>query len=221
MKGVQKRYKRKSVLKDVSFQMKEGEIVGLVGENGAGKSTLLQILATAMEPTAGELRLDGKWYEDDFKQLRQIIGYVPQDISVWEEYTVEENMRFFEKLSWIRRSPEECRNLCLDMQLTQWKEPVHSLSGGMKRKLNLAISLLHDPILLLLDEPTVGIDLKSKTEIGSYLLNLAKKEGKMILYTSHDMDEITNVCDRVYSIGDDPFYPTLLKERGIEVEQLT
>jgi len=84
----------------------------------------------------------------------------------------------------------------------------------------LAISLLHDPILLLLDEPTVGIDLKSKTEIGSYLLNLAKKDGKMILYTSHDMDEITNVCDRVYSIGDDPFYPSLLKERGIDVERL-
>ena len=206
---------------DVSFQMKEGEIVGLVGENGAGKSTLLQILATVLQPTAGELRLDGKRYEDDFKRLRQKIGYVPQDISVWEEYTVEENMRFFEKLSWKRRSLEECRNLCLDMQLTQWKEPVHSLSGGMKRKLNLAISLLHDPILLLLDEPTVGIDLKSKTEIGSYLLDLAKKEGKMILYTSHDMDEITNICDRVYSIGDDPFYPTLLKERGIEVEQLS
>jgi len=218
--GVQKRYRRKSVLKDVSFQMKEGEIVGLVGENGAGKSTLLQILATAMEPTAGEVRLNDKRYEDDFKQLRQIIGFVPQDISVWEEYTVEENMRFFEKLSWKRRSPEECRKLCLDMQLTQWKEPVHSLSGGMKRKLNLAISLLNDPLLLLLDEPTVGIDLKSKTEIGSYLLNLARNEGKMILYTSHDMDEITNICDRVYSIGDDSFYPSLLKDRGINVEQL-
>lgn len=221
VKGVQKRYKRKNVLHDVSFQMIEGEIVGLVGENGAGKSTLLQILATALQPTAGELRLNGNRYEDDFKQLRQKIGYVPQDISIWEEYTVEENMRFFEKLSWKRRSLEECRNLVLDMQLTQWKEPVHSLSGGMKRKLNLAISLLHDPILLLLDEPTVGIDLKSKTEIGSYLLDLAKKRGKMILYTSHDMDEITNLCDRVYSIGDDPFYPSLLKNRGIEVEQLS
>lgn len=219
--GVQKRYRRKSVLKNISFQMKEGEIVGLVGENGAGKSTLLQILATAMEPTAGEVRLNGKRYEDDFKQLRQIISFVPQDISVWEEYTVEENMLFFEKLSWKRRSPEECRKLCLDMQLTQWKEPVHSLSGGMKRKLNLAISLLNDPLLLLLDEPTVGIDLKSKTEIGSYLLNLARNEGKMILYTSHDMDEITNICDRVYSIGDDSFYPSLLKDRGVDVVQLT
>ena len=130
-------------------------------------------------------------------------------------------MMFFEKLSWKRRSKSECQQLCLDMQLTHWKEPVQSLSGGMKRKLNMAISLLHNPSLLLLDEPTVGIDLKSKTEIGTYLHTLAKKEGKMIIYTSHDMDEITNICDRVYSIGKDPFYLNLLRQNGINVEQLS
>ncbi|MBB4824385.1 ABC-2 type transport system ATP-binding protein [Sporosarcina luteola] len=218
--GVQKRYKRKQVLADVSFQLKEGEIVGLVGENGAGKSTLLQIIATAMEPSAGELRLYGNRYVDDMKNIRKKIGYVPQDISVWEEYSVKENMKFFERLSWKRRSLEECRQLCLDLQLTQWTEPVHALSGGMKRKLNLAISLLHDPILLLLDEPTVGIDLKSKTEIGSYLRRLATEEGKMILYTSHDMDEILTLCDRVASIGEDSFYFDLLQDRGVQVERL-
>ena len=218
--GVAKSYKRKIVLEDCSFQMKRGEIVGLVGENGAGKSTLLQLLATVMSPTAGEMRLEELSYTEDVKKIRRRIGYVPQDISIWEEFTVEENMLFFEKLSWNGRTPIECRQLCLDMQLTQWKEKVDSLSGGMKRKLNLAISLLHDPILLLLDEPTVGIDLKSKTEIGTYLNSLAKNEGKMILYTSHDMNEITNVCDRVYSIGEDPFYMDLLKSNGITVEQL-
>ena len=84
-------------------------------------------------------------------------------------------MLFFEQLSWKKRSKEECRQLCLDMQLTHWKEGVQSLSGGMKRKLNLAISLLHDPTFLLLDEPTVGIDLKSKMEIGSYLHRIGEK----------------------------------------------
>lgn len=219
--GVQKRYKRKNVLQDVSFQLKSGEIAGLVGENGAGKSTLLQIVATVMQPSAGELLLDGDQYKDSYKQLRRKIGYVPQEIAVWEEYTVEENMLFFEKLSWERKSAEECRQLCLDMQLTHWKEKVHSLSGGMKRKLNLAISLLNDPVLLLLDEPTVGIDLKSKMEISTYLRKLAKMAGKTILYTSHDMDEITNLCDRVYSIGEDPFYPDLLEGRGVEVVRLS
>ncbi len=218
--GLQKKYKEKTVLENMSFQMKQGEIVGLVGENGAGKSTLLQLLATVMQPTQGDLQLDGLSYKEDIKKIRQKIGYVPQDISIWDEFTVEENMLFFEKLSWKKRSKEQCRQLCMDMQLTHWKEGVQSLSGGMKRKLNLAISLLHDPVLLLLDEPTVGIDLKSKTEIGTYLRNLAKNEGKIIIYTSHDMDEITNVCDRVYSIGKDPFYTDLLKRKEVKVEVL-
>lgn len=217
---VVKSYKRKTVLENCTFQMEQGEIVGLVGENGAGKSTLLQLLATVMSPTAGEISFDGLSYKENIKKIRRKIGYVPQDISIWEEFTVEENMLFFEKLSWKRRTPEECRQLCLDMQLTQWKEKAESLSGGMKRKLNLAISLLHDPIFLLLDEPTVGIDLKSKTEIGAYLHALAKNEGKMIMYTSHDMDEITTICDRVYSIGKDPFYMDLLQKNHISVEKL-
>ena len=220
VKGVAKNYKRKTVLENCTFQMRQGEIVGLVGENGAGKSTLLQLLASVMLPTAGEISLNELSYDSDVKEIRRKIGYVPQDIAIWEEFTVEENMLFFEKLSWKRKTPEECRQLCLDMQLTQWKEKAESLSGGMKRKLNLAISLLHDPIFLLLDEPTVGIDLKSKTEIGTYLHDLAKNEGKMIMYTSHDMDEITNICDRVYSIGKDPFYMDLLRKNHIEVEQL-
>lgn len=218
---LQKKYKDKTVLENLSFQMKPGEIVGLVGENGAGKSTLLQLLATVMQPTQGEIQLDGLCYRNNRKEVRQKIGYVPQDISVWEEFTVEENMLFFEKLSWKRRTKEQCRQLCLDMQLTHWQEGVQSLSGGMKRKLNLAISLLHDPLLLLLDEPTVGIDLKSKTEIGAYLQNLAKNEGKMIIYTSHDMDEITTICDRVYSIGQDPFYTEFLKKKAVKVEVMT
>lgn len=219
--GLQKKYKDKTVIEDMSFQMKPGDIIGLVGENGAGKSTLLQVLATVMRPTQGYIQLEGLSYRTDINKIRQMIGYVPQDISIWDEFTVEENMLFFEKLSWKRRTREQCRQLCLDMQLTHWKEGVESLSGGMKRKLNLAISLLHDPVLLLLDEPTVGIDLKSKTEIGTYLQKLAKNEGKMIMYTSHDMDEIMNVCDQVYAIGKDPFYTDLLRKKAMEVEVIT
>ncbi len=218
--SLQKSYHKQKILNDVNLIVKPGEVVGLVGENGAGKSTLLEILATVQPQSNGSIILEDKSYSKDTKNIRKIIGYVPQEISLWEEFTVAENFLFFEKLSWKRRSLEECKQLCLDMQLNKWDEPVDSLSGGMKRKLNLAISLIHDPILILLDEPTVGIDMKSKEEIGNYLVNLAKNEGKMIIYTSHDMSEITSFCDRIYCLGKDPFYADLLKSRGIAVEEL-
>lgn len=218
--SLQKSYHKQKILNDVNLIVKPGEVVGLVGENGAGKSTLLEILATVLPESNGSIILEDRSYSKDIKNIRKIIGYVPQEISLWEEFTVAENFMFFEKLSWKRRSLEECKQLCLDMQLNKWEEPVDSLSGGMKRKLNLAISLIHDPILILLDEPTVGIDMKSKEEIGNYLVNLAKNEGKMIIYTSHDMSEITSFCDRIYCLGKDPFYADLLKSRGIAVEEL-
>lgn len=218
--SLQKSYHKHKILNDVNLLVNPGEVVGLVGENGAGKSTLLEIFATVLPQSDGSVLLENKSYSKDIKSIRKLIGYVPQEISLWEEFTVAENFLFFEKLSWKRRSLEECKQLCLDMQLNKWDEPVESLSGGMKRKLNLAISLIHDPILILLDEPTVGIDMRSKEEIGNYLVNLAKREGKMIIYTSHDMNEITSFCDRIYCLGKDPFYADLLKSRGLTVEEL-
>lgn len=218
--SLQKSYHKHKLLTDVNLLVNPGEVVGLVGENGAGKSTLLEILATVLPQSSGSIELESYSYSKNIKSIRKIIGYVPQEISLWEEFTVAENFLFFEKLSWKRRTLEECKQLCLDMQLNKWDEPVESLSGGMKRKLNLAISLIHDPILILLDEPTVGIDMRSKEEIGNYLVNLAKNEGKMIIYTSHDMNEIISFCDRIYCLGNDPFYSDLLKSRGLTVEEL-
>lgn len=220
IQNINKSYREHKVLDNISFHVNKGEVIGLVGENGAGKSTLLNIVATITKPNSGTIQLENLSYENNFKMIRKKVGYVPQEISIWEDFTVEENMLFFEKLSWTNRTKEECRQLCLDMQLTHWNERVHSLSGGMKRKLNLAISLLNNPILLLLDEPTVGIDLKSKNEIGKVLVDLAKSEGRTIIYTSHDMDEIRNFCDRVYSIGKDSFYSEYLTKKGILVEKL-
>ncbi|RKJ63848.1 ABC transporter ATP-binding protein [Butyricicoccus sp. 1XD8-22] len=215
-----KNYGKRKILEQVSFQIQRGEVVGLVGENGAGKSTLLTILATITKPTKGAIELNNVEYSKKLDDIRKMIGYVPQEISVWEEFTVEQNMLFFEKLSWKRHTKEECRQLCLDMQLSSWKEKVKDLSGGMKRKLNIAISLLNDPSLILLDEPTVGIDMKSKNEIGKYLVRLAKEQGKIILYTSHDMNEVITFCDRVYAIGQDSFYINLLQSNGVKVEKL-
>ncbi|MBP1947736.1 ABC transporter ATP-binding protein [Virgibacillus litoralis] len=216
IQSLSKEYGKKQILNSVTLTAKSGEIIGLVGENGAGKSTMLQILATLSQPTSGSISLDDQSYKKSKKHIRKKVGFVGQDIALWEEFTVKENMVFFEKLSWIKKSEVELRQLCRDMKLEKWDETVKTLSGGMKRKLNLAISLIHEPMLLLLDEPTVGIDLKSRKEIGSYLHDLAKNHGKMIIYTSHDMDEINNLCERVYCIGNDPFYRKLLQEYGKE-----
>jgi len=219
--SLKKSYGRRIVLEDVHFQVASGQIVGLVGENGAGKSTLLQILATLTKPNEGTLTYKGLEYgSKDEKKLRKEIGFVPQDIALWEDFSVKENMLFFEKLSWVKKNKQELRTLLEEMNLDRWKENVTKLSGGMRRKLNLAISLIHDPSLILLDEPTTGIDLKSRKEIGDYLHKQAKQAGKTIIYTSHDMNEIMDICDQVFFIGKDSFYAKVLEESGQEVIRL-
>jgi ABC-2 type transport system ATP-binding protein len=220
VKSISKQYHKHAILNNISFHVKPGEIVGLIGENGAGKSTLLKIIATLEQASSGDVELFEQGYAKNRKAVRKYIGYVPQDIAIWEELTVAENMLFFEKLSFQSKSSEELKQLCLDMNLQKWNEPVKTLSGGMKRKLNLAITLIHEPSILLLDEPTVGIDLKSKKEIGSYLFKQAKEKNRMIIYTSHDMDEITELCDRAICIGEDTFYPEILKNTGKEIISL-
>ncbi len=209
-----KSYGKNMIFDNLSFNVHPGEIVGLVGENGAGKSTLLSILAMVQKADAGTITLNHQCYQTDKKELRRQIGFVPQDLAIWEQLSVKENMQFFAQLSWVKKDMAELKELCLQMQLEKWDEPVKSLSGGMKRKLNIAISLIHDPHLLLLDEPTAGIDLKSRTEIGRYLKQLAS-QGKMIIYTSHDMDELRSLCDRVLCIGKDPFYKNIFHESPI------
>lgn len=213
-------YGNKTILHHVNFHIQTGEIVGLVGENGVGKSTLLHILASMIEQTDGHFTIDGE--SDEYPaRIRKKIGFVPQDIALWEDFTVKENMQFFERLSWKRKSNAALKELCEAMHLHEWDRRVQLLSGGMKRKLNMAISLIHDPPILFLDEPTVGIDLKSKKEIATYLTDLATTEHKTILYISHDMDEIMTMCNRVISIGEDPFYEQILSERGMEVTSLS
>lgn len=219
---ISKRYQHHTIFENVSFTVQPGEMVGIVGENGAGKSTLLRMLATLAMPSSGSIALFNHSYAQP-KVIRPFIGFVPQELSIFEELSVEENMKFFSKLSWKPRSMEECHALCTQMQLTEWKKQAAKLSGGTKRKLNLAISLIHDPKLLLLDEPTVGIDMRSKEEIGKYLYALAKEQQKMILLTSHDLHEIASYCDRVLLIGSDPYYAKTLKTLypHLPIENLT
>ena len=207
-----KKYGEKTVFEDLELSAEAGEIIGLVGENGAGKSTLLKILATLSLPSSGEISLMNQTYRKNEKKLREYIAYVPQDIALFEELTVMENMKFFQKLSRKKVSKEDLKALLSSVNLQADQVKVSNLSGGMKRKLNLAVSLISDPKLLLLDEPTAGIDLRSRIEIGAFLKKLALEKNILIIYTSHDMNEIEQVCSRVVIIGEDPFYSKILKD---------
>jgi len=211
VKNASRSYGNKTILHNLNFTVQPGEIIGLVGENGAGKSTLLNILASIQKPSSGTIHLNNLNSTKEKKLYRKLVGFVPQDLAIWDTLTVRENMLFFEKLGWVKKSESNLRTICKEMALDKWNEQTATLSGGQKRKLNLAISLIHEPALLLLDEPTVGIDMRSKAEIIAYLKQIAFIQKTMILYTSHDMDEIKNLCHRVICIGNDPFYQQLLE----------
>lgn len=212
VRSLSKSYGKKKVLENFNLSASKGEVIGLVGENGAGKSTLLKILATLLKEDSGQVLLNDRDYKKHYRSLRQYIAYVPQELALWEDLTVLENMKFFENLSKTRRSKEELKSILEAVQLKQDDKRVNQLSGGMKRKLNLAVSLINEPKLLLLDEPTAGIDLKSRIEIGDFLKNLAQEQKVLIIYTSHDMNEIEQICDRVVIIGQDDFYRNLLHQ---------
>ncbi|WP_043979747.1 ABC transporter ATP-binding protein [Priestia megaterium] len=194
--NVSKTYGKKRSLANVTLTVESGEVIGLLGPNGAGKSTLLSILSTITAPSSGNVTIGGLSLKKNQKAIREVIGYVPQDIALWEELSVKENMKMWSKMTSRSLSNEQLQSLCSAVQLEgRWKEKVKNLSGGMKRKLNIAVSLIHEPSVLLMDEPTVGIDLQSKLEIIRYIKQLAAK-GKTIIYITHDLNEILDVCHR-------------------------
>lgn len=211
-------YHKKEVLQDVSFTIHAGQIVGLVGKNGAGKSTLMHILATLQQPSSGILSFKNESYSH-VKKIRQHIGFVPQQLAILEDFTVAENMQFFNQFNRPKKSEQQLREICQSVSLDAWQQKGSELSGGMKRKLNLALTLIQSPELLLLDEPTVGIDLRSKLEIQTALLHLSQ-QGTTIVLISHDMDELTEVTERILHLGEDDYYMQQFAKRGITVERI-
>src|SRR5690625_1164901 len=127
LKEVAKSYGKNEVLSSINFKVEQGKIIGLVEENGAGKSTLLNIIATLKKPSRGTISYNNLNYHKNIKKIRKKIGYVPQEIAVWEHLSVRENMLFFEQLSWKRQSEEDLRKLCTEMNLTKWTEKVSTL----------------------------------------------------------------------------------------------
>lgn len=183
----------------ISFRADKGQTIGLLGPNGAGKTTTVSIIAGLVQPDAGEVRVDGHVLKSDTDPAKQRIGLVPQDLGLYEEMSAHENLHLFGSLYGLSGAPL-ARSMDEALELVGLKERVKDLvrdfSGGMKRRLNLAAALLHDPQLLLLDEPTVGVDPQSRNAIFDNLESL-KKRGKTLLYTTHYMEEAERLCDRL------------------------
>ncbi|MEA3321615.1 MAG: ABC transporter ATP-binding protein [Bacillota bacterium] len=194
-------FKNTQAVKGVNLYLEKGETVGLLGPNGAGKSTTISMLSSLVQPTSGDVLLKGESVKEQPQHLREILGVVPQEIAVFPELTAYENMSFFGKIyklpkSELKQRIEEVLTL-VGLEQRQ-KEPVKQFSGGMKRRLNIAVALLHQPEILIMDEPTVGIDPQSRNYILETVKKLNEEKGITVLYTSHYMEEVEFLCQRLY-----------------------
>lgn len=195
-----KKYGDLVAVKDVSFTMQEGEVFGLLGPNGAGKSTAISMLTCLFPPTKGEMRIYGQDVVKDADKVKKLIGVVPQEIALYPTLSARENLRFFGEMYGLKGRDLSTRVetvLAYVAMTERAKDAIKTYSGGMKRRINMAVGLLHSPKILFLDEPTVGVDPQSRNHIFESVKMLNKEQGMSILYTTHYMEEAERLCDRI------------------------
>jgi ABC-2 type transport system ATP-binding protein len=199
---LKKSYGHVLAVDDVSLRANAGETIGLLGPNGAGKTTTVSIIAGLVRPDSGSVKIEGRALSGDTDPIKRRIGLVPQDLALFDELTAQANLRLFAALYDLDGAAAE-RAIGDALSLVGLADRAHDrvkdYSGGMKRRLNLASALLHDPQILLLDEPTVGVDPQSRNAIFDNL-EVLKGRGKTLLYTTHYMEEAERLCDRVIII---------------------
>jgi len=199
VRNLTKRYGERVAVDGISFGVERGQTVGLLGPNGAGKTTTLAMITGLTPPDAGTISAGGSTLADDPEGLKRKIGLVPQDLALYEEIPARANLEVFGALYRMHGAPlaraiDEA--LALVGLADRAGDVVKSFSGGMKRRLNIAGAMLHDPELILLDEPTVGVDPQSRNAIFDNLAELQRR-GKTLVYTTHYMEEAERLCDRI------------------------
>ncbi|HTA82589.1 MAG TPA: ABC transporter ATP-binding protein [Bacteroidia bacterium] len=199
VKDITKSYGKTQAVKGISFSIKDGECFGLLGPNGAGKSSTINMLSMLFPPDTGSITINGTDASNVNAEVKQILGIVPQEIALYEKFTAWENILFWGSIYGV--SGKQLTNKA--EELLKWvglfdrrKELVKEYSGGMKRRINIACALLHSPMVLLLDEPTVGVDPQSRNLIFELIQHL-NKEGMTIIYTTHYMEEAEKLCDKI------------------------
>ncbi|KAB8137537.1 ABC transporter ATP-binding protein [Gracilibacillus oryzae] len=199
--ALRKVFKKQVAVDDVNLYLKQGESVGLLGPNGAGKSTFISMIATLTKPTSGIVTWNGKNVIKNPNIIRPTLGMVPQEIALYKELSAYENVKFFGKIYRLHGKKLEQRVqevIELVGLKDRQKELVNNYSGGMQRRINIAVALLHEPEIIIMDEPTVGIDPQSRNYILEMVKKLNEEKGMTVLYTSHYMEEVERLCDRIY-----------------------
>lgn len=199
VQGLVKKYKNFTAVNSIDLQIKEGEIFGLLGPNGAGKSTFINTLLGLTKISEGKVTIMGQDIKKNGQSIKQYIGYVPQDIALFDELSAYENVAYFAKIYGIKGKEIEKRvNQALEFTglLDRKNERPGKYSGGMQRRLNIACAIVHNPKVLFMDEPTVGVDPQSRNNILTSIKKL-NEMGTTIIYTSHYMEEVEAICNRI------------------------
>lgn len=197
-----KKFEDFEAVKGISLEVPKGIVYGFLGPNGAGKTTSLKMLTGLLIPTAGEIRINGLNPEvaTESKQIKEVIGLIPQDIVLWDDLTVLENLKYVAAIYKIPKDVAEKRidTLIDEIQLEEKRDVmVKKLSGGLKRRLNVIMGLVHDPQIIICDEPTPGLDPQSRFMVWEFIQDLSKKKGKTVILTTHFMEEADKLSDIV------------------------
>ena len=198
VEGLRKRYGNVSAVDHISFSVRKGEVFGLLGPNGAGKTTIIKMLCGIVKADSGNIVFDGTSMSENYDQIKSQIGLCPQDIIIWEQLTCLEQLKFIGMSYGLSsRVAEERSHHLLDAfgLIGKKNKLAGTLSGGMQRRLNIALALVHDPKLVILDEPQAGLDPQSRILVRDFIRQLAKQ--KTVILTTHDMDEADRLSDRV------------------------
>ncbi|MBR2735083.1 MAG: ATP-binding cassette domain-containing protein [Clostridia bacterium] len=219
IKNISKRFGKTLALDNVSFEVEDGEIVGLLGENGAGKSTLLRILSTMLIPCEGNAEINGYDLLKNADEVRKNIGILfGSEVGLYERLTARENLEYFAKLNGMspKSAKERADELAERFSFSQYQnKQVGTLSKGMKQKVAIARSIIHDPSVMLFDEPDSGLDFKAAKTIFDFM-ETCKAEGKSIIFSSHSMENIKNYSDRMVVIHKGKIVKTFVVEEYMQ-----
>lgn len=199
--NITKRFNDKLVLDDISFKIDKGDIFGLIGPNGAGKSTLINIMTGILKSNGGDITVDGYSINKNLLKVKSYIGLVPQEIALMESVSAYDNLEFFGSLYGLKgKGLKNKINKALELigLKNKKKEKVKKFSGGMKRRLNIAAAIMHNPKILIMDEPTVGVDPQSRNHIFEFIKKINKENKTTVIYTSHYMEEVEMLCKNIF-----------------------